>query len=60
MKTMRRQPDDLAERRALARVTEKIDASVAEAPPLPNDVTELLFGLIRTVPALPEGGARAA
>lgn len=57
---MSRKPDNLAERRALARVAEKIDTAVAVAPPLPNDVAELLIGLIRTVPARSEGGARAA
>ena len=54
---MRRQPDDLAERRALAGVDEKIASSVEAAPPLPDDVAELLVGLIRTES---EGGARAA
>jgi hypothetical protein len=56
----RRRHDDLAERRALARVAEKIDASVAAAPPLPDDVAELWVALIRTSPALPAGGGRAA
>lgn len=57
---MRRQTDDLAERRALARVAEKIDTAVAAAPPLPDDLSTLLVGLIRTMPTRAEGGARAA
>jgi len=57
---VRRQTDDLAERRALARVAEKIDTAVAAAPPLPDDLSTLLVGLIRTMPTRAEGGARAA
>lgn len=42
----RRLDDDLAERRALARVDAKVAAAVAEAPPLPDEVAELWGRLI--------------
>lgn len=49
----RRLEDDLAERRALARVDARIAAAVADAPPLPDDVAARLVELIRATPPAP-------
>lgn len=51
-----RSPDDpaiaeAARDLALARVAEKIRAAVADAPPLPSDVSARLVELIRATPA---------
>ncbi|MER7273867.1 hypothetical protein ABT369_05400 [Dactylosporangium sp. NPDC000244] len=42
-----------------AKVDARIAAAVAEAPPLPDDVAELLARLIRTAPRLERAGAAA-
>jgi hypothetical protein len=56
---MKRWPADLAARRALSRVDERIAAAVAEAPPLPDDLAARLAELIRATSAAERTGAAA-